>query len=48
MPAGEAIGDVTDAAKSAADDLGVDLEDVKGTGADGRILVNDVKSAAKG
>ena len=46
--AGDAIGDVTDAAKSAADDLGVNLEDVKGTGADGRILVDDVKSAAKG
>jgi len=46
--AGDAIGNVTDAARSAAEDLDVDLENVKGSGADGWITINDVRSAAKG
>ncbi len=31
-----------------ADDLDVDLEDVEGTGAEGRITVRDVKRASSG
>ncbi|HYI37357.1 MAG TPA: E3 binding domain-containing protein [Thermoleophilaceae bacterium] len=36
----------TDAALAAAQDLDVDLGDVEGTGSDGRITINDVRSAA--
>jgi pyruvate/2-oxoglutarate dehydrogenase complex dihydrolipoamide acyltransferase (E2) component len=39
--------DATDAARDAADDLGIDLGDVEGTGADGRITVNDVRQMAE-
>ena len=37
---------ITDAAKQKADELGVDLSQVEGTGAEGRITVKDVTSAA--
>lgn len=37
----------TDAAAAKADELGVDVRTVKGTGADGRITVADVETAAK-
>lgn len=40
--------DATDAAQKAADKHGVNIADVKGTGADGRVTVSDVeKHAAK-
>ena len=39
--------DATDAARDAADDLGIDLGDVEGTGTDGRITVNDVRQMAE-
>lgn len=39
---------VTDAAKRAAKELGVDLDDVRGTGSGGRVTVDDVRSAAGG
>ena len=39
--------DATPAAVDAADELDVDLEDVKGTGAEGRITVADVRKAAR-
>jgi len=35
--------DATNAARETAEELGIDLEDVEGTGADGRITVNDVR-----
>ena len=38
--------DATDAALAAAEELDVDLDDVEGTGADGRITINDVRQAA--
>jgi e3 binding domain len=38
--------DATEAALAAAEDLDVDLDEVEGTGADGRITVNDVRQAA--
>lgn len=38
--------DATDAARELAEEEGVDLASVKGTGADGRITVSDVKAAA--
>lgn len=38
--------DATEAAVREADELGVDLGDVEGSGADGRIVVNDVRRAA--
>jgi pyruvate/2-oxoglutarate dehydrogenase complex dihydrolipoamide acyltransferase (E2) component len=37
----------TDAARRKAEELGIDLSQVKGTGAGGRILVGDVRRAAK-
>src|SRR5215208_1485137 len=37
---------ITDAAKQKADELGVDLSQLEGTGAEGRITVKDVTSAA--
>jgi pyruvate/2-oxoglutarate dehydrogenase complex dihydrolipoamide acyltransferase (E2) component len=39
--------DATDAARHKAEELGVDLSQVEGTGSGGRILVKDVKAAAK-
>ncbi len=39
--------DPTDAARRKADELGVDLAGVRGTGFGGRILVKDVQKAAK-
>jgi len=39
--------DATDAARRKADELGIDLSQVEGTGSGGRILVRDVKEAAK-
>lgn len=39
--------DPTDAARRKADELGVDLSGVKGTGFGGRVIVKDVKRAAK-
>jgi pyruvate/2-oxoglutarate dehydrogenase complex dihydrolipoamide acyltransferase (E2) component len=45
----ESAGEVkaTDAARRKAEELGVDLSRVEGTGAGGRILVGDVKRAAR-
>lgn len=40
--------EATDAARRKAEELGVDLSTVEGTGAGGRILVGDVQRAAKG
>jgi large subunit ribosomal protein L20 len=37
--------DATDAAKKKAKELGLDLSSLEGTGADGRITINDVRSA---
>jgi len=39
--------DATDAARRQARELGVDLTEIEGTGTDGRITVDDVKSAAE-
>jgi len=39
--------DATDAARRQARELGVDLTELEGTGSDGRITVDDVKSAAE-
>ena len=45
---GEAIeADATEAARRKADDLGVKLSDIKGTGSGGRILVRDVEKASR-
>ena len=38
--------DATDRAYEVADELGVDLDEVEGSGADGRITVRDVQRAA--
>lgn len=38
----------TDAAVALADELGVDLSAVEGTGAEGRITVGDVRAASEG
>jgi pyruvate/2-oxoglutarate dehydrogenase complex dihydrolipoamide acyltransferase (E2) component len=38
--------DATEAALNTAEELGVDLDEVDGTGAEGRITVRDVKQAA--
>jgi pyruvate/2-oxoglutarate dehydrogenase complex dihydrolipoamide acyltransferase (E2) component len=40
--------EVTDAARRKAEELGIDLSQVEGTGASGRILIRDVQKAAKG
>ena len=40
--------DATDAAKQKAEQLGVDLSEIEGSGAGGRITVRDVISAAQG
>lgn len=39
--------EATAAATRLAEELGVDLHDVEGTGADGKVVVGDVKDAAK-
>ncbi len=39
--------DATDAARRKADELGVNLSNVKGTGSNGRVLVKDVERAAR-
>ncbi len=39
--------DATDAARRKAEELGLDLSQVEGTGAGGRIILRDVKQAAK-
>lgn len=39
--------DATEAAVTAAAEMGVDLSAVKGSGAEGRITVGDVKAAAE-
>jgi pyruvate/2-oxoglutarate dehydrogenase complex dihydrolipoamide acyltransferase (E2) component len=39
--------DVTEAARQKADELGVDLSQVEGSGSGGRITIKDVQSAAK-
>ena len=39
--------DATDAARRQAQELGLDLTQIEGTGSDGRITVDDVKSAAE-
>jgi pyruvate/2-oxoglutarate dehydrogenase complex dihydrolipoamide acyltransferase (E2) component len=39
--------DATEAARQKADELGVDLSQVKGSGAGGRVTIRDVQSAAK-
>lgn len=39
--------EATDAAERKADELNVDLAEVEGTGAEGRIIVGDVEKAAK-
>jgi pyruvate/2-oxoglutarate dehydrogenase complex dihydrolipoamide acyltransferase (E2) component len=38
--------EVTEAAQRRAEELGVDLADVKGTGSGGRVLLKDVEAAA--
>jgi len=40
--------EATDAARRKAEELGIDLSQVEGTGAGGRILIRDVHKAAKG
>lgn len=40
--------DASDAAWRTAEEMGVDLRRVEGTGVDGRVTVNDVKSHGKG
>ena len=40
--------DATDAARKKADELGLDLSGIEGTGSGGRIVVRDVQEAAKG
>ena len=39
--------EATEAARRKAEEMGVDLTEVRGTGADGRITVEDVKKRAK-
>jgi pyruvate/2-oxoglutarate dehydrogenase complex dihydrolipoamide acyltransferase (E2) component len=48
-PEEESAGEIeaTDAARSKAEDLGVDLTQVEGTGSGGRIIARDVQQAAK-
>ncbi len=48
-PDRESAGEIeaTDAARSKAEDLGVDLAQVEGTGSKGRIIARDVQQAAK-
>jgi pyruvate/2-oxoglutarate dehydrogenase complex dihydrolipoamide acyltransferase (E2) component len=43
---GEGEPNATDAARRKAEELGVDLAQIEGTGAGGRILVTDVRKAA--
>lgn len=40
--------EATDAAATLADESGIDLATVKGTGANGRITVNDVRALVNG
>lgn len=40
--------DASDAARRTAEELGVDIRQVTGTGVDGRVTVNDVKNHGKG
>ena len=42
-----AVLDATEAASELADELGIDLADVEGSGEDGRILKGDVERAAE-
>ena len=44
---GQEDPDATEGARQRADELGVDLSQVKGSGAGGRITIKDVQSAAK-
>ena len=48
-PDRESAGEIeaTDAARSKAEDLGVDLAQIEGTGSGGRIIARDVQQAAK-
>lgn len=39
--------EVTEAAERKADELGVDLDEVEGTGSSGRVIVSDVEEAAQ-
>lgn len=41
------MADATDTAKARAEELGVDLEKVEGTGQDGRVTAPDVEAFAK-
>jgi pyruvate/2-oxoglutarate dehydrogenase complex dihydrolipoamide acyltransferase (E2) component len=41
------IPDATEAAKHRAENLGVDLSEVEGSGAEGRITVEDVMKATR-
>lgn len=41
------MADATDTAKSRAEELGVDIEAVEGTGQDGRVTAPDVEAFAK-
>jgi len=43
---GEDEVEATDAAEKLAKELGVDLSEIEGTGADGRVIVSDVQAAA--
>lgn len=40
--------DATDKARERADELGVDIDAIEGSGQDGRVTVGDVEAAAKG
>lgn len=46
--AAESEFEATDAAADLAEELGVDLADVEGTGKDGKITVGDVRAASDG
>jgi len=51
LPAPEPEGpepEATDSARELADEHGLDLREIKGTGHDGRILVRDVRDAMGG
>jgi pyruvate/2-oxoglutarate dehydrogenase complex dihydrolipoamide acyltransferase (E2) component len=37
----------TDAARNLAQQIGIDVADIEGSGKDGRVTVNDVKQIAK-
>ena len=46
-PEGEAEVEATTAARRKAEELGVDLSQIEGTGAGGRVLLKDVQKAAR-